>query len=82
MSDYQTGEKDAFAATNRYRKFASAPSVKAGNDLMMPGGKAHYENIVNAMQGKDGECTLTRREVEKCAARNVMFAEKHIGHSH
>lgn len=82
MSDYQTGEKDAFAGTNRYRRFASAPSVKAGNDLMMPGGKAHYENIVSALQGKDGECTLTRREVEKCAARNVMFAGKHIGHSH
>lgn len=74
MSDYMTGDKDAYAEKNKYRKFASAPSVKAGNDLMMPGGKAHYENILNALQGKDNEYALTRQEVEKCAARNVALA--------
>lgn len=76
MSDYLSGDKDVYAEKNKYRKFASAPSVKAGNDLMMPGGKAHYENILNALQGKDAECGLTRQEIEKCAARNVMLAWK------
>lgn len=82
MSDFLTGDESYSDATNKYRKFASAPSVKAGNDLMMPGGKAHYENILNALQGKDSRYRLTREELEKCAARNVMLAWKLRGKSY
>ena len=76
MSDFLPGDKTQPNERNKYRKFASAESVKAGNDLMMPGGKAHYENILNALWGKDPDCRLTRKELEKCAARNVMLAWK------
>lgn len=74
MSDYMTGDKSQSDAINKYRKFASAESIKAGNDLMMPGGKAHYENILAALHGEDPQCVLSRKEVEKCAARNIMLA--------
>lgn len=76
MSDFLPGDKSYPDEQNKYRKFASAESIKAGNDLMMPGGKAHYENILAALQGKDGDCHLNREEVERCAARNVELAWK------
>ena len=79
MSDFLGGEETPADKTNKYRKFASAESVKAGNDLMMPGGKGHYENILRALQGKDPRCSLTRQEVERCAARNVALAWKFGG---
>ncbi len=76
MSDFLGGDASPSDEINKYRKFASVPSIKAGNDLMMPGGKAHYDNILKALHGEDAECTLTRKEVERCAARNVMLAWK------
>lgn len=76
MSDYLGGEREKAGEKGKYRKFASAQSVKAGNDLMMPGGQAHYENILAALRGEDEECTLTRQEVETCAARNMELAWK------
>lgn len=76
MSDYLGGEKEQPFGENTYRKFHSAESIKAGNDLMMPGGKDHYENILSALQGRDSECFLTRQDVEKCAARNIELAWK------
>lgn len=76
MSDFLTGDPSESDKVNKYRKFASAESLKAGNDLLMPGGKAHYENILAALRGESGKCRLTREEVEKCAARNVIFVWK------
>lgn len=76
MSDFMTGDKSQSDTRNKYRKFASAQSIKAGNDLMMPGGKAHYDNILAALKGEDAECKLSRKEVEKCAARNIVLAWK------
>ncbi len=76
MSDFMSGEKTESDEINKYRKFASADSIKAGNDLMMPGGIAHYKNILSALKGENPECRLTRKEVEKCAARNIMLAWK------
>lgn len=79
MSDFMTGDKSQPDTVNKYRKFASAESIKAGNDLMMPGGKAHYENILAALKGENPDCKLTRKEVEKCAARNIWLAWKLAG---
>ena len=74
MSDWMTGDENPADKTNKYRKFATAPSVKAGNDLIMPGGKAHYDNLLHALHDKNPEYTLTRKEMETCAARNIMLA--------
>lgn len=79
MSDFNTGDKSASDDINKYRKFASAQSVKAGNDLMMPGGKGHYEHILAALRGEHADCRLTREDAEKCAARNIMLAWKLTG---
>ena len=76
MSDYLGGEKEKPFGENKYRKFHSAESIKAGNDLMMPGAKSHYESILHALHGEDDSCVLSRQEVEKCAARNIEMAWK------
>ena len=76
MSDFLPGDKSSSDKRNKYRKFATVQSLKAGNDLLMPGGKAHYENLLAALHGEDPECELTRAEMEKCAARNIMLAWK------
>lgn len=76
MSDFMTGDKSESDSINKYRKFDSARSLKAGNDLLMPGGRAHYENILAALRGQDAGCRLTRKEVERCVARNIALAWK------
>ena len=57
----------------------SAESIKAGNDLMMPGGLAHYENILTALKGENETVSLSRDEVERCAVRNIELAWKLTG---
>ena len=70
MSDFLTGDESASDKSNKYPKFASAASIEAGVDLLMPGGKAHYENVLKAL--KSG--TLARDRAEACAARMISFA--------
>ncbi len=57
-----------------YRVAKSAPTVKAGNDVFMPGSASDYKGVLTALQGKNAEFTLTREEVELCAARVVETA--------
>ena len=66
-SDYLTGDKTPSDEINKYRKFRAVPSLQAGLDLVMPGGKAHYEQMLAAL--KDG--TLDRETVETHAARMI-----------
>lgn len=74
MSDFLGVEESESDRTNKYPKFNSVRSIKAGLDLLMPGGKGHYSNLLNALRGKSAKDTLSRDEIEKCAARMVAFA--------
>lgn len=68
-SDYMNGDKEG-PSSNKYKKFYAVPSMAAGLDLIMPGGKAHFEQMLEAM--KDG--TLSRSVMERHAARMIDFA--------
>ncbi len=57
-----------------YRMAKAAPTIKAGNDVFMPGSSSDYKNVLTALQGKNPEFSLTREEVEFCAARVVETA--------
>lgn len=59
-----------------HRVAKAAPSIKAGNDLFMPGSKRHYKEVLSALQGKNKHDTLTRAELEYCAAHVVEAAKK------
>ena len=61
----------AMASKGKYRGAKSAPTIKAGNDVFMPGSPADYKTAMNALQGKDKEFTLTRTELVYCAEHVV-----------
>ncbi len=56
----------------KYPYAAAAMSVKAGNDIVMPGGQADHDDILAALQSG----TLTRSEIERSAARVVALVMK------
>lgn len=58
-----------------------ALSVKAGNDLFMPGSHKDYLDLLNALSGREASCCLTREEVEFCAANVVHGAWRLAGKS-
>ncbi|WP_204248834.1 glycoside hydrolase family 3 N-terminal domain-containing protein [Lachnoclostridium sp. An169] len=80
MSDWLGGEPSASDRTNKYRKFASAQSIAAGLDILMPGGKGHYENLLQARKNADENevetARLTREQLVRAAARMIAFAWK------
>ncbi|MDE7258522.1 MAG: beta-glucosidase, partial [Lachnospiraceae bacterium] len=61
----------AMADKGKYRGAKSAPTIKAGNDVFMPGSPADYKTAMNALQGKDKEFSLTRTELVYCAEHVV-----------
>lgn len=77
MSDWVVGGVSSKGST--YRTAKAAPSAKAGNDLFMPGSRANYKDTLTALQGKNAETSLTRAELETCAAHIVQTALKYGG---
>jgi len=58
----------------KYPYATAAKSIKAGNDVMMPGGEADYTDVLTALAGTNKAVTLTRKEVQDCAARIIHIA--------
>lgn len=67
------------AADSKYAYASSAASVKAGNDLIMPGSKEDYECILASMDGRNKDIALERSEVEICVARIIELVWKLAG---
>ena len=76
----------------KYPRATAAASVKAGNELFMPGGESDREDLLAALrrgsggwrQGRtaeqpDGGVGLTRTELEKQAARVIRMARRLAG---
>lgn len=75
MSDWVVGGAGRRGSAHRMAK--AAPSVKAGNDLFMPGSKANYRDVLTALRGNHKETALTRAELEYCAAHIVQTARQY-----
>lgn len=58
----------------RYPSACASGSIKAGNDIMMPGGRGHYEDMESALHDASVQYPLSRAELEKCAARMIAMA--------
>ena len=71
MSDWVV---PGFEAKKKYPSSCSNGCIRAGNDIMMPGSKVHYENLLNVLNNDTCSYPLTREQLEKCAARMVAFA--------
>ncbi len=74
MSDWVSGNASIFDAGNKYPGACSSGSIKAGNDIMMPGSKAHTDDLLGALDNQSASYPLTRANLEKCAARMVAMS--------
>lgn len=76
MSDFISGDQIIPREVNKYPKVCASGSISAGNDLMMPGGKANFEDVMNALDNEKAGYPLTRENLEKCASRMIAIARK------
>ncbi len=63
-------------ATRKYAYACAHGSIRAGNDIMMPGGKLDHTNILSAMAAEGNPYPITRQRLEKSAARIIELAWK------
>lgn len=78
MSDWVTGNINK--PEDKYPGAVASGSIRAGNDLMMPGDAAHHGNMIQALENRDTEYPITREELEKSAARMISLAWSLAGH--
>ena len=57
-----------------YPGACASGSIKAGNDIMMPGTPGHHEDLMSALQNPDAAYPITRADLEKCAARMIQLS--------
>lgn len=74
MSDWVT--PGLGSGSHKYAYACAHGSIKAGNDLMMPGGKGDHANLMAALADEDSAYPITREDLERCAARVVELAWK------
>ena len=71
---------DGMARTDlRHPRATAAATVRAGNELFMPGCEADRQDILAALAGENARTGLTRSELEKQAARVVRMARALAG---
>lgn len=58
-----------------HRTTQTAPAIAAGNDLFMPGNSGNYKQLLSARKGTHKEFSVTREDVELCAAHLVDFVQ-------
>lgn len=76
MSDWgATGSGDPKRAEKRFKYgFSSAAGcIKAGNDLIMPGGQLDVDDLLRAVGAMEGEtdCPITVADLQACAKRMI-----------
>ena len=73
MSDWVSGNINK--PDDKYPGAVASGSVKAGNDIMMPGVPIHHQDLLNSLNNHDVTYSLMREELERCAARMIAFAK-------
>ncbi len=53
---------------------AARKTIKAGNDIMMPGTPGYHQDLLNALNNADAAYPITRADLEKCSARMIELA--------
>ena len=62
-----------WTTTNGGHGSSAAKCIRAGNDLVMPGTPTDRQEILDALEGKNGQ-SLSREALELCAARIIRAA--------
>lgn len=73
MSDWVSGNIHD-QPTDQYPGAVASGSIKAGNDLMMPGSQLHYQDLLVALDNVNATYPITRADLEKSAARMIQLA--------
>lgn len=63
-------------SNNKYPSAIASGSIKAGNDLMMPGGVLDYQDLMGALHSTDSSYPISRVELERNASRVIELVEK------
>jgi len=71
MSDWVTG---TFAGEYKYPAACASGSIKAGNDIMMPGTQRHVDDMTAAFENEEADYALDREILERNAARMMEAA--------
>ena len=74
MSDWVSGNLNN--PDNKYPGAIASGTIKAGNDLMMPGGPHDHQDLLQALEDQDAAYPLCRADLERCAARVIMLARR------
>lgn len=74
MSDWVSGNLNN--PDNKYPGAIASGTIKAGNDLMMPGGPHDHQDLLQALEDQDAVYPLCRTDLERCAARVIMLARR------
>ena len=61
-------------APHKYPAACASGSIKAGNDVLMPGSPIDHDDLINAMNSDRALYPVTRANLEKCAARLIDLA--------
>ena len=59
-----------------HRTTQTAPTIAAGNDLFMPGDSGNLKQLLSALKGTHKEFSVTREDVELCAAHLVDLVKE------
>lgn len=66
MSDWITSGL-GLKSEHKYPLACASGAIRAGNDILMPGGKADYENLIQAVNQEQAEYPVTRANLIECA---------------
>lgn len=72
MSDWVTGSINK--EDDKYPGAIASGAIKAGNDIMMPGTQGNFEDLMNSLNNLNARYPISRKDLEKCAARMVSLA--------
>jgi beta-glucosidase len=60
----------------KYPYACASGSIKAGNDIMMPGTRLDHQNLMEALEDPEHEYHITRAHLEMCAENVIKVARK------
>ena len=78
MTDWVVSAMAASMKT-KYPPACASGTIKAGNDLLMPGSPIDYKNLMEALRDENHRYHITREDLVDCAQRIVLLAKKLAG---
>ena len=66
----------AGAMKTKYPPACASGTIKAGNDILMPGSPIDYKDLMDALHDENHKYHITREDLVDCAQRVVMMAKK------